>query len=341
MGAAGLLVHRAAASAHRMNPASRRGSTKEWCCKELVTQPMGNPHDSILPHGRQTAVFAAAGAFVCAALGLWVSLGAITLTGPHTQRARFGILPPLGWLAAFLGIALFCIIARPQPRRVAVLWLSAILLLPWLPGRTPLNAFIWAGPARFWLWSAIAATIAAAAARRLTSARLRCVMTTPTRAVVCAAALAGIVFAAGAWAVAPRLPAGDEPHYLVIAQSLVKDHDLQIENNHERGDYHTFYAPDLKPHSVVRGVNGQLYSIHSPGLPMLIAPAFGAFGYRGVTAMLVTMAAMSTGLAWFVAWRVTGSAAAAWSGWATATLSAPFFHAFAIYSGSSGRRSSS
>ena len=33
------------------------------------------------------------------------------------------------------------------------------------------------------------------------------------------------------------MPAGDEPHYLVITQSLMRDGDLQIENNHTRGDY--------------------------------------------------------------------------------------------------------
>jgi hypothetical protein len=276
---------------------------------------------------------AAASAFLCAALGLWVSLGAITLTGAHTQRARFGILPPLSWLAALLGVAFLCLlIARPQPRRVAVLWLSALVLLPWLPGRMPLSVFIWAGPARFWLWIAIAATLLVSSARRLSSARLRHALTAPRQAVACATGLAAVVFAIGAWAVFPRLPTGDEPHYLIITQSLVQDHDLQIENNHRQGDYRAYFTPELKPHSVVRGVNGQVYSIHAPGLPILIAPAFAAFGYRGVIAMLVAMAAIATGLAWFVAWRVTGLAAASWFGWATVTLSAPFFfHSFAVY----------
>jgi hypothetical protein len=80
----------------------------------------------------------------------------------------------------------------------------------------------------------------------------------------------------------PRLPAGDEPHYLVIAQSLLRDHDLQIENNHTRGDYHEFFALPLKPDYLLRGVNGQIYSIHAPGLPVLVAPVFALFGYRGV-----------------------------------------------------------
>ena len=130
-----------------------------------------------------------------------------------------------------------------------------------------------------------------------------------------------------------RLPAGDEPHYLIIAQSLVNDRDLQIENNHGRGgDYHAYFWAELQPHPAARGANGQVYSIPAPGLPMLIAPAFAALGYHGVMILLVVVAAMSSGVAWFAAWRVTGDAAASWFGWATVTLSAPFFfHSFAVY----------
>ncbi len=37
-------------------------------------------------------------------------------------------------------------------------------------------------------------------------------------------------------------PGGDEPHYLVIAHSLLTDGDLQIENNHVERDYQAFWA---------------------------------------------------------------------------------------------------
>jgi hypothetical protein len=32
-------------------------------------------------------------------------------------------------------------------------------------------------------------------------------------------------------------PGGDEPHFLLVAQSLLKDGDLKIANNYERQDY--------------------------------------------------------------------------------------------------------
>ena len=47
-------------------------------------------------------------------------------------------------------------------------------------------------------------------------------------------------------------PGGDEPHYLVITQSLLQDHDLDIENNHARKDYAAYYDR-TSPHALARG----------------------------------------------------------------------------------------
>ena len=43
----------------------------------------------------------------------------------------------------------------------------------------------------------------------------------------------------------PMFPGGDEPHYLVIAQSLWRDGDLAIENNHRRGDTFEYFKLPL------------------------------------------------------------------------------------------------
>ena len=44
-----------------------------------------------------------------------------------------------------------------------------------------------------------------------------------------------------------RVPGGDEPHYLIITQSLLSDGDLRIENNHDRGDYFAYVTQELPP----------------------------------------------------------------------------------------------
>lgn len=275
----------------------------------------------------------ATGAIACAAGALWVSFGALTFTDPSTHTTRVGLLPPLTLLAALLGLALVAaLVFRPAHRRVAVLWLSAVVLVPWVPLHLPLPVFMWAGTLRLWLWAAIATALAAPLVRDHTSPRIVRALETPSFAAPLAAVLAALLFGAGAWAVAPRLPAGDEPHYLVIAQSLLLDHDIQIENNHEQGDYRAYFDGNLRPDYVRRGLNGAIYSVHAPGLPALVAPVFAVFGYAGVKAELTLLSACATGLVWLIAWRCTGQPGASWFGWATVACSTPFFfHAFSVY----------
>ena len=85
---------------------------------------------------------------------------------------------------------------------------------------------------------------------------------------------------------------GDEPHYLVITQSLLADRDLKIENNHRQRDYRAFYGGDIRPDFIQRGIDGEIYSIHAPGLPVILLPAYAVGGVRGAIAMLCVLAAL-------------------------------------------------
>ena len=264
-------------------------------------------------------------ALLCGSVALWVSIGALTIAN-DAMRARMGLLPSIGWLALFVGAALLVVfVARPRSGRVAVAALSLLSILPWIPGRVPDAVFVWAGHVRLWLWIAIAAAFAAPARRRLIPAPLLRAAADPRRAPWLAATLAASLYLVGAWFVSPRLPGGDEPHYLVIAQSLLEDHDLRIENNHQQQDYRAYFPGTLKPDYLRRGLDGQIYSVHAPGLPALIAPVFALFGYPGVIAFLAVVSGWATALAWIAAWRVTDDAAASWFGWAAIALSVPFF----------------
>ncbi len=66
---------------------------------------------------------------------------------------------------------------------------------------------------------------------------------------------------------------GDEPHYLIITKSLLADGDLDLANNYQNGDYLAFYPGKLDAHSRPGKTGGQ-YSRHTPGLPVLLAPAY-------------------------------------------------------------------
>lgn len=135
-----------------------------------------------------------------------------------------------------------------------------------------------------------------------------------------------------AWNVASHVPAGDEPHYLVITQSLLKDGDLRIENNHRQRDYAAYVGGDLAPHYVTRGRDAEIYSIHSPGTPVLVLPAFALFGYRGAEVWLLLLAGLTGSLLWRIGWRATGDPSAAWFAWAAVAGSASFLlHSFAVF----------
>jgi hypothetical protein len=274
--------------------------------------------------GKHVSVVAT-GALACAAVAFWVSFGELAFLDT-TNRARYvGVLPAPVWLvAAFLVAAVIAYVVRPTARGSAPLWLSGVLLLPWLPGRLPLSVFVWTGHVAEWVWIAIG-TMLVAPRLRWVLRPLQNRLHSPFGSALLAGGISLVVYGLGTWATAPQHPNGDEPHYLIITQSLLEDGDLQIENNHRQRDYRAYSTISLKPDYRARGKNGAIYSIHAPGLPLLVAPFFAAFGYPGVVGALIVLSAIASGLAWFVAWQVTRNQAASWFGWAGVSLSVPYF----------------
>jgi len=68
---------------------------------------------------------------------------------------------------------------------------------------------------------------------------------------------------------------GDEPHYLMVAQSLRADHDLDVANNYAQGDSRFFGGADLQPEQHARLSRfGTLLPVHDIGVPVVLVPAF-------------------------------------------------------------------
>jgi hypothetical protein len=285
-----------------------------------------------MPPARLTPTSALAVA--CAGAAAWCSLCVLAMSDAGPRALRIGLLQPAWWLGAFVaGAVALAWAVRLQPGRARPLFASALLLVPWLPVRLPAAALIWTGPVVWLVWAAIAAAVLAAGAPAArTPAWVRDWVARPSRAPWIAFACAAMLYAGTAWRLAPLVPGGDEPHYLIIAQSLWRDGDLRIENNHQRGDYLEYFGGALRPDYLKRGTDNQIYSIHLPGVSAVVAPVLALGGYSAVKIFLALLSAAAASAAWRAAFALTGQVAAAWFGWAGVTLAAPvLLLSFTVY----------
>ena len=104
---------------------------------------------------------------------------------------------------------------------------------------------------------------------------------------------------------------GDEPHYLLMAHSLIHDGDLDLANNYQNKDYQSFYhRGDLEPQALEHVVDGKRYSHHPLGPVLLVLPGFALLGRIGAALTISLLAA----LALFLTLRVMEETGA--EGWA-------------------------
>jgi hypothetical protein len=83
--------------------------------------------------------------------------------------------------------------------------------------------------------------------------------------------------------------ASDEPHYLIIMQSLVFDRDLDLTNNYASEAYREFY-PDRLPDIHAIQVGPWQYPIRDLGLPLIGSLPFAFAGRAGVVALMSLVA---------------------------------------------------
>ena len=256
-----------------------------------------------------------------AGTAIWLSFGSLAVTDAASGR-RIGLLPPFWVLALSTAatVALFAQVTSVRRTTHVVMW-SFLILLPWLPIPIPDVFLIWTGPAVLFAWIAIGVFALAAWLRRANRRPIRLVIDARIApAVACALAF---VAALAVHCKQQLPPAGDEPHYLLIAHSLLVDHDLKVANNYERADYLTYYPGPLMPHYARPAKDGSLYSMHGPGLPVLIAPALAIGGYRAVVLWIAAIGAVGTLFVWKAAYALTSDVTAAWVAWAGAALTTP------------------
>jgi hypothetical protein len=270
--------------------------------------------------------FAALTLALLTAISLWLSIGTLAVTSGDTHR--IAALPSIWILIAFAVTAIAAV--RTLQAEVEDTWplaLSLLLWLPFLPGPVPAAFLIWQGPVEAVIWIVIAAGLLVT--RPITLPQL---VRDPDRAPWIAGGLVALVCALAFSQVRGVAPGGDEPHYLAATQSILKDFDLRVANNYANGDYLDYFPGRLEPHFLKRSTSGEIYSIHAPGVSVVVLPAFAIAGYPGAALMMILVAAITAAIAWRLSWRVSSSVPGAWAGVATVFATTPyFFHAFTIY----------
>jgi len=251
-------------------------------------------------------------------LALYVTRGVLDQTVTATGIVRFAMLPPWQALVGFICLGGLLLVGidqlnaprgtttgrtRPRLGELVLPLVSLVVLLvpyaPILPDRWPVLQAL-AGPLGAIVWLTVAALqVWTLWQSRLLTARAieRWSLTSISIALfVAAMAVAGL--AAQKLTGTSLFPSGDEPHYLVIAQSLWRDGDLKIQNNHERADYRDYYISDLEPHYLTRGTDGEIYSIHTIGIAVILAPVYALVGYHGSGWFLIALGALALAIAW-------------------------------------------
>jgi hypothetical protein len=289
---------------------------------------------------RGSAAVAILGACGAVAMAAWLIPASMQIVSWSSATAgRVGLLAPAAAIKWGVAGALMSAAAlwwlgpvdtRPIRAHVIsplnVLWLWAVPFLPWLPDHLPLLV-AFAGPVR---WLVAAAAVAVSVSRLLPLTRFAGSGVVPGRRTAFVLALLVYLYA-GNRSLAMVGLGGDEPHYLVITQSLLLDRDLRIENNHERGDYKAYFGGPLRPDYLVRGTDGAIYSIHAPGLPVLVAPGFALGGAWGAL-MTICLSGALAALAIFDLATLIGGIGPAWATWAAVCLTVPFVpHAWSIF----------
>jgi len=214
-------------------------------------------------------ILAACGALGLLLLGLAAAGGAASRPG----GLWLGVPSAAGALAVAVSVAALYGLARGHLAVAAGLLALPILLV----AGAPLGAL--SGPPLFAV--ALAGAVAALALAR---PRFVAPLFFPVVWALYTAMAAGVQARVG--------PNGDEPHYLMVAESLWRDGDLDLTRDYAEGRYRAFHPEPLQPHYRVRGRHGEIYSLHSVGLSLLVLPVYVLFGYAGASFFMAFLAAL-------------------------------------------------
>lgn len=248
---------------------------------------------------------------------------AVVAHGPDVLSA--GLLPSF-WALAVL-VAAGCLVAvRWRAIPSGLLLLPVITLIPWL-GVGPSAAFLWSGPCTLVVWS----LVVLGSARAVISPGVFQPLA-PRGNAATVGVLAALVMLIFAWAVRPLGPTGDEPHYLLISTSVLRDGDVDLANDYSEERHLPFYPGPLTPRHVVLSASGHEYSFHGHGVALLTLPAFAWGSVDAVRLTFLSISALGIAALWTAARMASVSRSASAIAVAVLTSATPFMaQSSAIY----------
>ncbi len=217
----------------------------------------------------RSALQAACGVVALAALGLFAAGGAASRPGGFW----LGVPSVLAAAAVLAAVAAAFAATRRATGIAAGLLAVPVLLL----AGAPLGAL--SGPPLLAL--ALGAVVAAL---YLVGYRVPAALFLPV--------VLGLYFVMAARVQARVGPDGDEPHYLMVADSILRDFDLDLTRDYAEGRFSTFHPDPLDPHFRIRGRHGEIYSLHAIGLSLLVLPAYAVGGYPAASFFMALLAAL-------------------------------------------------
>ncbi len=120
-------------------------------------------------------------------------------------------------------------------------------------------------------------------------------------------------------------PSGDEIDYLLMAQSVWREGDLDLRDNFARGDHLEYLGGFDRMPGGTRRADGRPYPTHSAGLSVLLAPAYALGGRPACVVLLALLAAGLSLLVRDLARRSGADEASALVAWA-ATAGPPVLY---------------
>ena len=100
---------------------------------------------------------------------------------------------------------------------------------------------------------------------------------------------------------------GDEPHYILVTESILRDGDLSLANNYAAKNYQKdgYFRAELQPH-LTTGKGGRRAPWHPVFLSLVILPGFALAGYRGAGVTMVLFMSLSALFVFLILKRFAG-----------------------------------